>query len=97
MESGNLPAALGHGTTFQDKEGRWWCTAFYNANVPPISRTASQHPSVGNTANTINEQGVTIVPLDVRILDDGEIYIRAKDPDYANPGPEEAESYPHVE
>lgn len=88
---------LGHGTTFQDKEGRWWCTAFYNANVPPISVTAAQHPSVGDTANTINQQGVTIVPLDVRVLDDGEIYIRAKDPDYANPGPEEAEDYPHVE
>ncbi|MCB1092022.1 MAG: sulfatase-like hydrolase/transferase, partial [Verrucomicrobiae bacterium] len=29
---------LGHGTPFQDREGRWWCTAFYNANVPPESR-----------------------------------------------------------
>jgi xylan 1,4-beta-xylosidase len=85
---------LGHGTPFQDKLGRWWCTAFFNANVPPISRAASQHISVGETANTINEQGVTIVPLDVHEFDNGEIYIRAKDPDYANPGPEEAEKYP---
>ena len=87
---------LGHGTPFQDKAGRWWCTAFYNSNQPPISVTASKLISVGNTANTINQQGVTIVPLDVRVLDDGEIYIRAKDPDYSNPGPEEAEDYPIV-
>lgn len=87
---------LGHGTPFQDKEDQWWCTAFYNANLPPISVTESKLLSVGATANTINQQGVTIVPLDVKVLDDGEIYIRAKDPDYANPGPEEAEDYPMV-
>ena len=22
---------LGHGTPFQDKDGKWWCTAFFNA------------------------------------------------------------------
>ena len=27
---------LGHGTPFQDHEGRWWCTAFFNANIPPL-------------------------------------------------------------
>ena len=27
---------LGHGTPFQDKNGNWWCTAFFNANVPPV-------------------------------------------------------------
>ncbi|MCB1121859.1 MAG: family 43 glycosylhydrolase [Verrucomicrobiae bacterium] len=84
---------LGHGTPFIDKEGRWWCTAFYNANVPPISVTASRQASVGDTANTINQQGVTIVPLDVRVLDDGEIYIRAKDLDFAEPGPEEIQQF----
>ena len=43
--------------------------------------------------NTFNEQGVTIVPLEVRILDDGDVYIRAKDPDYAIPGPEEVQDF----
>jgi xylan 1,4-beta-xylosidase len=31
--------------------------------------------------------------LDVRMLDNGEVYIRAKDPDYANPGPDEAQQF----
>ncbi|WP_186755108.1 family 43 glycosylhydrolase [Echinicola salinicaeni] len=84
---------LGHGTPFQDKEGRWWCTAFYNGNVPPVSKDGIQDRDLGETAQTINEQGTTIVPLEVKILDDGEIYIRAKDPDYANPGPDEAQQF----
>jgi beta-xylosidase len=29
---------LGHGTPFQDRDGQWWCTAFFNANVPPLPR-----------------------------------------------------------
>ncbi len=33
----------------------------------------------------------TIVPLDVRVLKDGEIYIRTKDPIYENSGPDEAQ------
>ena len=84
---------LGHGTPFQDKQGRWWCTAFYNANVPPISREEALLPSVGDNAHTINKSGVTLVPLDVRVLPDGSIHIRAKDPAYANPGPEEAQQF----
>jgi len=84
---------LGHGTPFQDKDGKWWCTAFFNANVPPISLEESMKPSVGDNAHTINEQGVTIVPLDVRVLNNGEIYIRAKDPAYAVPGPEEVQDF----
>ena len=48
---------------------------------------------MGDNAYTINEQGVTIVPLDVRVLKGDRIYIRAKDPDYANPGPEEVQNF----
>ena len=44
-------------------------------------------------AQTINEQGVTIVPLEVRVESDGDVYIRAKDPDYANPGPDESQRF----
>lgn len=84
---------LGHGTPFQDRDGKWWCTAFYNGNVPPVSREGIQTRDLGATAQTINEQGVTIVPLDVRVLEDGEIYIRAKDPAYATPGPDEAQKF----
>jgi hypothetical protein len=84
---------LGHGTPFKDKEGKWWCTAFFNANIPPESREGIQSRDLGDNARTINEQGVTIVPLDVRVLADGEIYIRAIDPDYAVPGPDEAQKF----
>ena len=84
---------LGHGTPFQDHEGRWWCTAFYNANVPPVSAENIQTRNLGDDAQTINEQGVTLVPLDVRVLADGEIHIRAKDPRYAVPGPDEVQDF----
>ncbi|QGJ70096.1 Beta-xylosidase [Planctomycetales bacterium 10988] len=84
---------LGHGTPFQDKNGRWWCTAFYNGNIPPLSRKAARGKDLSETAQTINQQGVTIVPLDVDVQNNGEIFIRAKDPDYASPGPDEAQSF----
>ena len=84
---------LGHGTPFQDKDGKWWCTAFFNANVAPLPREGIQSRDLGENAQTINEQGVTIVPLDVRMLDDGEVFIRAKDPAYANPGPDESQDF----
>jgi xylan 1,4-beta-xylosidase len=84
---------LGHGTPFQDKEGRWWCTAFFNGNVPPVEREGIQIRDLSETAQTINEQGTTIVPLEVRILEDGDIYVRAKDPDYAVPGPDEVQQF----
>ncbi len=84
---------LGHGTPFQDKQGRWWCTAFFNANVPPLDRKGIGTKDLSETAQTINPQGTTIVPLEVKILDNGDITIRAKDPDYANPGPDESQKF----
>ncbi|WP_419195129.1 sulfatase-like hydrolase/transferase [Novipirellula herctigrandis] len=88
---------LGHGTPFKDKNGKWWCTAFFNANVPPLARDGIEARDLGNNAQTINEQGVTIVPLDVQVLKDGEIYIRAKDPAYKNPGPDEAQTFEELD
>ena len=84
---------LGHGTPFKDKEGKWWCTAFFNANVPPLSRDGIRSRDLAENAQTINEQGVTIVPMDIQVLDNGDIHIQAKDPDYANPGPDEAQNF----
>lgn len=84
---------LGHGTPFQTKDGRWWCTAFFNANVPPESRVGIENRDIGDDARTINEQGVTIVPLDVQVLDNGDVFIRAKDPAYGSPGPDEAQDF----
>lgn len=84
---------LGHGTPFKDKEGKWWCTAFFNANVPPLPREGIEKLDIGDDAKTINEQGVTIVPLDVRTLDNGDVFILAKDPAYATPGPDEVQKF----
>jgi arylsulfatase len=84
---------LGHGTPFQDKQGRWWSTAFFNGNVPPLTREQARGTDLSSDAQTINEQGVTIVPLDVRVDDAGEVHIRAKDPDYASPGPDEVQQF----
>ncbi|TWT86136.1 Beta-galactosidase [Neorhodopirellula pilleata] len=84
---------LGHGTPFKDKNGNWWCTAFFNGNVPPLSREGIETKDIGDNAKTINEQGVTIVPLDVRMLDNGVVFIGAKDVAYATPGPDEAQSF----
>ncbi len=84
---------LGHGTPFQTKDGKWWCTAFFNGNVPPLPREGIETRDLSENAQTINEQGVTIVPLDVRVLANGQVSIRAKDPNYAVPGPDEAEKF----
>lgn len=84
---------LGHGTPFQDNQGRWWCTAFYNGNAPPVSDDNIQTRNLADDAQTINEQGVTLVPLEVRILENGEPFIRAKDPRYRSPGPDEAQQF----
>ena len=84
---------LGHGTPFKDMNGQWWCTAFFNGNAPPESRDGIASRNIGDNARTINEQGVTIVPLDVRVLDTGEVSIRAKDPAYATPGPDEVQQF----
>ena len=84
---------LGHGTPFQDKQGKWWCTAFFNANVPPISSEGIETRDLSENAFTINSLGTTIVPLDVKILPDGDIEIKALDHRYAVPGPDEVQKF----
>lgn len=84
---------LGHGTPFRDKQGRWWCTAFYNGNVPPVDVTNIANRDLGETAQTINQRGTTLVPLEVSIAGSGELLIRAKDPAYAAPGPDELQKF----
>ena len=85
---------MGHGTPFQDRDGRWWSTAFYNANVPPLNTNGIQTRDLSETAQTINQRGTTLVPLDVQTLSDGSLHIRAKDPNYAVSGPDEFQRFP---
>jgi xylan 1,4-beta-xylosidase len=84
---------LGHGTPFQSRDGKWWCTAFFNGNVPPLPRGGIEKRDLSETAQTINQRGTTIVPLEVKDLDGGDIYIRALDPAYATPGPDEVQKF----
>ena len=83
---------LGHGTPFMDKQGRWWCTAFYNANVPPVSRKEARTRDLSDNAYTINPVGTTLVPLEVTITKN-DVFIRAIDPAYAEPGAEEVQKF----
>ena len=83
---------LGHGTPFEDKQGRWWCTAFFNANVPPLPSGGIEERDLSATAQTINPHGLTIVPLSVRLVD-GDVEVRALDPRYSTPGPDELEKF----
>ena len=83
---------LGHGTPFQTLDGKWWCTAFFNANQLPLSREGIEKRGLSGDAQTINQRGVTIVPLEVG-MKDGDVSIRAIDPDYATPGPDEAQKF----
>lgn len=80
---------LGHGTPFQTRDGKWWCTAFFNGNVPTISEDGIQQRDMSDNAYSINKRGTTIVPLDVLIMPDGDVKIRAIDPAYGVPGPDE--------
>ena len=84
---------LGHGTPFQTRDGKWWCTAFFNGNIPTISQEGIQTRDLSDTAQSINNRGTTIVPLQVDILEDGDIFILAKDPVYAIPGPDENQKF----
>ncbi|MFV0591814.1 MAG: hypothetical protein ACK5M7_10560 [Draconibacterium sp.] len=45
------------------------------------------------TASSINQRGTTIVPLNVYTNKDGELIIRANDPAYATPGPDEVQKF----
>lgn len=83
---------LGHGTPFKTRDGKWWCTAFYNANVPPLPREGIETRNLSETAQTINPWGVTLVPMTVEMRN-GDVFIRAKDPAYAVPGPDEVQKF----
>lgn len=84
---------LGHGTPFQTRDGKWWCTAFFNADVPPLPQAGIESRDLSGTAQTINQRGTTIVPLEVGLDATGTAFVRAADPAYATPGPEEVQKF----
>jgi len=83
---------LGHGTPFMDKHGKWWCTAFFNADVPPLPADGIETRDLSDKAQTINQHGLTLVPLDIHKIN-GDIFVTALDPHYSTPGPGEAPAW----
>jgi hypothetical protein len=83
---------LGHGTPFIDKKGKWWCTAFFNADVPPLRAEGIETKDLHEKAQTINQHGLTLVPMDIRKVG-GDIVVKPLDPRYATPGPDEAPNW----
>jgi arylsulfatase len=82
---------LGHGTLFRDNAGQWWCTAFQNGTYVTPEHVA-RHGISKTKAETINPQGLTLVPMDIR-MEDGEVVVRALDPLYAKPGEDEIQDF----
>lgn len=83
---------LGHGTPFQDKSGRWWCTAFYNADNPTLTAEQAATMDLSKSAYTINEGGLTLVPMEI-YEENGDVVVRAKDEAYRYPGKDEAQKF----
>ncbi|PWJ37892.1 family 43 glycosylhydrolase [Sediminitomix flava] len=83
---------MGHGTPFQDKEGKWWCTAFLNGTYTSREAVDAGKADNGEKAYTINKQGLTLVPMDIR-KENGEIVVEVYDSLYAKPGKEEVQNF----
>ena len=82
----------GHGTPFKDKKGRWWTTAFQNGEYETDTAKGQKLCDEGKPW-TLNPQGLTLVPLEVTTLADGDIAIRANAPGHSEPGPEEVQKF----
>lgn len=83
---------LGHGTPFKDKKGRWWCTAFYNADHPTLTPEEASAMDLGCSAYTINKGGLTLVPMEI-YEKNGKILVYPIDEAYRYPGEEEVQRF----
>lgn len=83
---------LGHGTIFQDLKGNWWCTAFKNGTAVLPEDIAELVPADTEQSWSINENGFTLVPINVHIDEEDDVVITAMDPYYAVPGAEETQT-----
>ncbi|MEM9987293.1 MAG: beta-xylosidase, partial [Bacteroidota bacterium] len=77
---------------FQDSAGKWWATAFFNANQAPLAPDQAKNSDLSQTAYTINAQGLTLVPMEIKLVE-GQVIVRALDPAYAVPGQEEVQDF----
>lgn len=81
---------VGNGTPFQDKNGRWWVTAFRKPDQTVLTIEELNGRDASNGAYTINQPGLTLVPLDIKITNN-EVSIIANDTRYRYPGNEEVQ------
>lgn len=83
---------LGHGTPFKDKDGRWWSTAFYNADNPTITPLEASKMDLSKSAYSINQGGLTLVPMEI-YEENGDVIVKAKDEAYRYPGNDELQKF----
>lgn len=83
---------LGHGTPFQDKQGRWWITAFANGKYTPYDELMQQERQ-DDKAYTGTPNGAMLVPLEMWTDETGEVRFKVKDRRFATPGPEEVQQF----
>lgn len=83
---------LGHGTPFQDHQGRWWMTAFMNGTYVPYDKLIQQKDQ-GDIAYTGTKDGAMLVPMEIYTDASGEVRFKVKDRRFATPGPEEAQQF----
>ncbi len=83
---------VGNGIPFQDKNGRWWVTAFHKTDQSVVTIGELKGIDASDAAYTINKPGLTLVPLDIEIMND-EVYVTAKDSRYRYPGKEEVQQF----
>jgi hypothetical protein len=57
------------------------------------TRMRNNHAFVSYWSQTISQRGPVIVPLELKTLDSGDVYIRALDPAYATLGPDEVQKF----
>ncbi|WAJ71769.1 family 43 glycosylhydrolase [Catenovulum adriaticum] len=83
---------LGHGTPFQDKQGRWWITAFTNGKYVPFKQLMQQSRQ-DDKAYTMTPTGAMLVPVEIYKDANGEVKFNVKDNRFKYPGPEEVQQF----
>ena len=58
--------------------------AFFKADVPPVPAEGIEKRDLHEKAQTIDQHGLTLAPLDIRTVN-GDVLITALDPHYAIP------------
>ncbi|MCM2678717.1 family 43 glycosylhydrolase [Echinimonas agarilytica] len=83
---------LGHGTPFQDREGQWWTTAFQNGKTMDFN-TITKAKGLEKKKYTVFKDGIYLVPLELTVKSDGDVFFTPLDSRLVQPGPEEVQKF----